>query len=529
MEIKVYCPSCRAVLRVPVTAAGKVARCPACQTKFLIPAERDVMEETVSSWIEQDVEDMQDEVERKLREKAAEDARRKLEEERERLAKTAERIEKIIKSDGPASGPTSTRPVVKPQRTGMPMTPGAPVHHRPAAPVQPTASSAVATSAPPRPATPMPAGVEVSSTGAPTPVSSRPDSPIATATAPPIQEPVRVPVESPPPLTVAPFPEPRDMAPAPPETLAKTALDLLNDMSSYPTNLFVDLATPHLVVDSVSQKGVMLVFDSSFLENPGFRVSMPIACAFSGARKRSDLMARPFAFFDQSQGALRNAQEVEAGHEHRMIDAIVTEDLVTLMGRLEKLPPPFNLPMPYYVGIDHVHMSIECHTLRREEGGTTCYVLIPNGWYALEWLRNVNGACGSEYRLLTHDVALLWSKAWEGVSEVVRQRLGTWVGFEPGERFRFYVNDAEFGSKDEGLAGVVFTDRRMIYHRYHRHGSVNFCDNPHMVIRPDGDFAGLTIRSDAGNIKAARFRLRDLDALISAINASGLRLDVEKM
>ena len=104
--------------------------------------------------------------------------------------------------------------------------------------------------------------------------------------------------------------------------------------------------------------------------------------------------------------------------------------------------------------------------------------------------------------------------------------LSTWIGFEPDESFRFYVNDADFGSRDEGMAGLVLTNQRLIYHKRHRHGSARFSENPELAIRPDGDFAALTIKTSQGRAKAAKFRLRDLESLIEAIKQAGLTVDM---
>ena len=146
-----------------------------------------------------------------------------------------------------------------------------------------------------------------------------------------------------------------------------------------------------------------------------------------------------------------------------------------------------------------------------------------------EWLCElVNGICGREYRMLAHEVSQIWGDAWIRLDEKVRQRLGTWCEFEPGERFTHYLNDAEFGSKDEGLAGVVMTDRRMIYHRYHRRGSVRFDDKEAKLhLRPDGDDASLVVSTPDGKIKAARFHIADVPKFQSYLKDTGLQVDVK--
>jgi len=54
-ETEVRCPRCRRPLGVPAGAAGLRARCPACHATFVVPRPDDLLEETVSSWLEQDV------------------------------------------------------------------------------------------------------------------------------------------------------------------------------------------------------------------------------------------------------------------------------------------------------------------------------------------------------------------------------------------------------------------------------------------------------------------------------------------
>ena len=98
MDINVYCPSCRAVLRVPVSAAGKVARCPTCQAKFQVPVQQEDpgLEETVSSWIEQDVEDMQDEFDQMLQEQSERERVRKIDQEKEKERRAQDKMEKAL-------------------------------------------------------------------------------------------------------------------------------------------------------------------------------------------------------------------------------------------------------------------------------------------------------------------------------------------------------------------------------------------------------------------------------------------------
>lgn len=54
----VNCPSCHRKLRVPDGSAGRRARCPGCDEKFVVADPRDMLEETISGWIVDDVQNI---------------------------------------------------------------------------------------------------------------------------------------------------------------------------------------------------------------------------------------------------------------------------------------------------------------------------------------------------------------------------------------------------------------------------------------------------------------------------------------
>ncbi|MCC6580656.1 MAG: hypothetical protein IT440_09450 [Phycisphaeraceae bacterium] len=528
MDLKVHCPGCRAILMVPVEAAGRIARCPACDTKFQIPTEDEIAEQTVSAWLEQDLEELSETVDDQWARRLREEQERRVRESQERKDETADEIEKVLtggeakvepekpKSKGRRIGemlrlPPSASPVpgTTVGRTGA----GRPVPASPPSGTDPGTVSATQPKMPvttPAPITPSP----VSQASPVSPVGSAPAAPPRPATPPAPATPL------PPPMT-----PPAAMLQAT-EPLKPGAAPQL--AAVYPSDLFPATSGPHLLVRNVSQKGIEFAFDSRYLQHARFRLSMPQACAFTNDRTLGNLMARPLAFTDRSQATVRNAFEIEAGHEFQLTDRTTGRDMLALMGVLN-LPEPFGTPMPYYISQPQRSLSLRCTTQRREQdGGITCFVLIPDGRVALEWLRNVNGVCGEEFDLLARDVSRLWQSEWLLLDERVRQRLDSWVEFVPGERFRYYINDADMSKKDEGLAGIVLTDRRLIYHKYHRHGQVNYGEDASLSVRPDGRFAGLTVKTDEGTVKAAKFHFDDLEKLRDAARELGLKIDYSR-
>lgn len=355
---------------------------------------------------------------------------------------------------------------------------------------------------PARQATPLPAATE------PPPTEPEPgEQPGATASEPPQAE--LAPAET----DTAPVTEPGAATPP--------AADL-----SYPTELIPAEPLPYLVVRECSQAGVLIAFDARWLTHEGFRSSPPVRCIFSGVRDRNELCARPMAFMDRYRGPERSPSTVESRHELRPRANQDHREIVRMMGRITSMPPPFDSPVPYFVSKHHMSSSMSCRVELRPDGGYTCQVRVPDGRVALEWLARVNGTCGPEYELLRTEVALLGSDAWRALPEKVRQRLQVWAKFEPREHFRLYLSDADFGSHDVGLAGLVVTNRRLIFHKYHHSGDVRFDEDAALLVRIDGKVASITLNARGRRASIGKINFKEMSRLMEAV-ASAPKLKLE--
>ena len=56
MEMMVHCPACHARITVPEKAAGHSVRCPACKKPFKVPAQQEIVEDTIACWLEMETE-----------------------------------------------------------------------------------------------------------------------------------------------------------------------------------------------------------------------------------------------------------------------------------------------------------------------------------------------------------------------------------------------------------------------------------------------------------------------------------------
>jgi len=291
------------------------------------------------------------------------------------------------------------------------------------------------------------------------------------------------------------------------------------DSNKYPRNLRTDPKSPHLVVLKCGSAGVRFAFDAKWLSHEGFRSSMPTRCAYSGTADRTKLIARPMVFADRARGVKTTAAQISANHDIRSLADADARKLMQMMGTMEGMPNPFLYPMPYYVSTRYANKTIHCMTRDRPSGGITAEVVIPDAVCALEWLSRVNGVCGPEYQMLEHDTSLLHGDKFQELSEVCRGRIQSWCKLRPQEVFHEYLNDADFGRLDEGLAGLIVTDQRIVFCKYHHRGQVRLDEeNARIVAKPGGRFHSLTLHVGEDRSKMCKVLNADIPKIQSAIN-----------
>lgn len=483
----VHCMGCRQPLRVPARSSGRRARCPSCKTVFVVPKPDELVEETVSTWIEQDLHviDRWDEQGVKLPEAA-------MSQSGVYLAALDPRCptppppdvpepRKLAEEDPQTRSQPGTiiRKHSKRQYWGVMRPSGAPTQRREPLPRD----------------KPLPLEQTHRRTGE-REVRSDDASPPGTPTPPSVDDPA----------------------------LAKVGPTAM----TYPTNLQRDPVAPHLVVTRSSLAGITFAFDAIWLTHEAFRGSMPVRCAFCGISKRDQLIARPLVFYDRGRADKNTIEQDAASLEHRHIGDRTARQLATQFGEVPHMPPPFHLPMPWFVSTRYAHLGLHCVTRNRSDGGITCEVLIPDPHTALAWLVNVNGMCGPEYELLEREVSLLHGEAWRALSDACRERISYWCKLEPGEQFRLFISDSDFGKRDDGLGGIVITDQRLVFCKYHHRGQVRLDDEARIRVKKLGDgFATLTLVTQADRQRMAKIAEQAVPSLLEAIDlAPGLRYEI---
>jgi len=566
MVMRVHCPRCSTPLTVPQDSSGRGARCPLCKGKFRVPDPDELVEETISCWIEEAVdEDWQakqrewDEqariasVEEKIRQlkqkrmrkkiglrQATDDDLRVRDEGDDEAAPTDEQWQSPPPPPADDAGPSPAETICLdaddaddadqvidlPDDAGEPDEDDAPTPQQTAEADEPSLDDVP----------PVDDGSDQTDyLHEPEVIAEVDEDAMTDAQKQDVafrrymdevseqkqaaeQKSAVAQPPKPAPAAQKPQPAPRSAAPAVAPAQAQAAPVQQGEQAhDYPGELFPQSHRPHLVVQDISQSGVVLAFDSCWLEHAGFRASLPMRCIFTGEADKTQLIAKPLAFIDRSQCKVRNPREVERNHEIYVTEKMRTRDLLKMMGLIENLPQPFNRAMPYFTHRRKSSDCLTCQTRKRSDGGITCEVTVPEGDYALHWLAAVNGVCGEEYELLQRDVGLLGNDAWAALSDTCRQRIGAWAKFGRGEAFRLYLNDAEFGKADEGLAGVIVTDKRLVYHKYHHEGEVELAKPITLHIAKQETMARISLEVAGKRAKVGNILVAHLDQLREAI------------
>ena len=502
MMMTIHCPACNVRLSVPVNAGGRAARCPKCKTKFRIPDPRSMLDETVTCWMDLDIDhEAEDE---------AVDARETL---------TANDVAAAL------GGPSES------------------------ASADDTASSGTetATAAPPAAATESAPEEPTPETATETQPDPEAQGPAASEEAAPLSD-EQAPSDSPP------TPEPTDSVATPRTSVSlNVAADSDADDGAVETaygsfvstdairetaavrdegktscdmegNLQEGRGARTLRVLGVGASGVRVAFDSQNLMDLYFRASMPMRCIISGKCRvcgtflKDRLIARPLPWLDKASGKFTNAQELEQRYEYHLRDQRSPTEVVQTMHTLDELSAPFHNPMPYYVMEDQANkVSIHCETYSTPRG-LCCEVVIPSGVYALEWFGRVNGVCNEQYHQLEQEVLKLEEAAWRSVPMAVRKRVSVWFDFKEGERFIAYFNDGDFSRSDAGLGGMVVTDKRLVFCKYHSKGSIPLDQPARIEATPDGSFCQIRQKDDSQVRRLIRLRLDDTRALAEVIS-----------
>ncbi len=228
----------------------------------------------------------------------------------------------------------------------------------------------------------------------------------------------------------------------------------------------------NVAVDHVDAMGAFFRFDPRLLADDAFRCSFPQRCVLCGSKH--DLSVYPVVWSCKLEKARKSDQPDQTPYVLKLadLDAAKGRDLLARMREVKYVPEPYCLPFPYYVCsscspvgavMTHVHQQYPAN--RQEQLVEVCELGISSLAAAERFARR---ACGPE----TEAVARIrqarsecLTDQWQALPLAVRNRINQWYQAQPDETFLGYVSDADFAKAEAGTAGIVVTDKRLVYRK----------------------------------------------------------------
>ena len=227
-----------------------------------------------------------------------------------------------------------------------------------------------------------------------------------------------------------------------------------------------------LILKRFTQNGVVFEIDSELLADDKIRSAMPKACVRCGSQ--SNINPRLVVFAHQMlECSAIESEYVENVPTFTMRDVRdkPIRELMQTMPALKKIPAPANKPFPYWVcdmcspvGLMHAANSID-----RKTGKGKCLLQIDRIWRAEMFLVNAGGSGSPAHQLIHKRIDDNPELPWDTLAGAVQQRIKQWFRPHRGEQFVAYTPDRRHSRTEDGMAGLLITNRRLIYHSSRRH------------------------------------------------------------
>lgn len=217
--------------------------------------------------------------------------------------------------------------------------------------------------------------------------------------------------------------------------------------------------------------GALFEFPAVRLNDPAFRCAMPRRCMRCGSR--SHLEAHAIVYVTHlTEGAFGSVQAASGDLVLRGegVAELPNKELLDRLPVVPNVPAPADKPMPFWLcDMCTVGDLISGQIRTGGEGVGLCRLWIGHLRRAEEFLVAAGGKDSPGHAELRHRIASLVEDPWGALPLAVQNRINQWYRPQSGEHFVAYIADRERARSEEGLAGIVVTDRRVICHTSVRH------------------------------------------------------------
>ncbi len=222
-----------------------------------------------------------------------------------------------------------------------------------------------------------------------------------------------------------------------------------------------------LRIVSMERRGTLFEFPAEMLRGEAFRCAIPRRCVHCQAK--SNLSAHVLIFTPEMRDSISLEAEHQAGHLSIPQDQLGDLHGPAMLAKLPEVPnvpEPANNPMPYWVcdmcsGAGSISTQI---TVDGSSGRGRCRMSFSNLHLARDFFANAGGEGARDYAKLSEYIEHMDEDRWDALPSVIRHRLEQWFRPSGGEEFLAYVPDRAFVRTEDGMNGLVISDKKLVFH-----------------------------------------------------------------
>lgn len=294
-------------------------------------------------------------------------------------------------------------------------------------------------------------------------------------------------------------------------------------MSTFSAASGAPVATMHIL--KIRPNGVLLDFPADYLLDRHFQSAMPRMCMCCGTR--ANLLPHLLRFVPRGADAAATRQQ----HTSLVVKdpALQRLDNTQLLERLPEVPgapPPANRPMPYWLcdqcrDVDIVAGQIKVDP-QTQQG--TCWLFVRNLHGCEEFIRVAAGDNVPDLDKLHELNESGRENPWDLIPESVKHRLEQWFRPEDDEQFLGYVPDRDHNRTEDGMAGILISNKRMIFHTHLRHMESKIDEPLKFLLAMSRDAGELQINTATWQIKRMKVDKEGIRGLRRALTMGKFRV-----
>ncbi len=265
-------------------------------------------------------------------------------------------------------------------------------------------------------------------------------------------------------------------------------------------------------------------FPARRLTEPSFRCALPRRCLRCGTR--THLQAHVIIYAPHLTDSFLLEAEHFAGAlalDASRLQHLSCQEILDNLPKVPNVPEPADRPMPYWIcdlcgasGMISGQIEVDSST-----GQGSCRLVINNIRRALEFMAAGGGQDTPGYKQLLKYIAETDENPWDSIPQVVQHRLEQWYRPKEDERFLAYIPDRDHARTEDGMAGIVISNKRIVYHTARRHREATIDDPLELQLAVEGGLGKIHIRTpswSADHIRIDREGIREIRRSLTLAN-----------